>query len=93
VGCISVLSNVAPRLCADMQRAALSGNYPKALDILARLMPLTKALFAETSPAPAKYALSLLGKCGEDIRLPLVPPTEATKQQVRAAMVGAGLLN
>jgi 4-hydroxy-tetrahydrodipicolinate synthase len=93
VGCISVLSNVAPRLCAEMQRASLVGDYGNALDILARLMPLTKALFAETSPAPAKYALSLLGKCSQDIRLPLVPPGDATKKQVRTAMVDAGLLN
>jgi 4-hydroxy-tetrahydrodipicolinate synthase len=93
VGCISVLSNVAPRLCADMQRASLAGDYPKALDILVRLTPLIKALFAETSPAPAKYALSLLGKCAEDIRLPLVPPGNIVKEQVRTAMVAAGLLN
>jgi 4-hydroxy-tetrahydrodipicolinate synthase len=93
MGCISVVSNVAPRLCAEMQAATLAGDYKKALDHLARLMPLIKSLFNETSPAPAKYALSLLGKCAEEIRLPLVPPGNATKEQVRTAMVAAGLLN
>ncbi len=92
VGCISVLSNVAPRLCAEMQKASLEGNTAKALEILQRLTPLIKALFTETSPAPAKYALSLLGKCSEEIRLPLVPPGAGTKEQVRAAMASAGLI-
>lgn len=93
VGCISVTSNAAPRLCAEMQQATLSGDYAKARDILMRLMPLNKALFAETSPAPVKYALSLLGKCTDEIRLPLVPPSAAVKQQVREAMVSVGLLD
>jgi len=92
-GCISVTSNVAPRLCADMQRLSLQGDYKKALAIFDKLLPLNKALFVETSPSPLKYALSLLGKCTDEVRLPLVPPMESTKQQVRAAMVGAGLLN
>ena len=93
MGCISVVSNVAPRLCSEMQRATLSGDYKKALEILERLTPLIKSLFIETSPGPVKYALSLLGKCSEEIRLPLVAPGAATKEQVRAAMAGAGLLN
>jgi 4-hydroxy-tetrahydrodipicolinate synthase len=92
-GCISVTANVAPRLCAEFQDATLSGNYAKALTLQDRLMPLHVALFAETSPAPVKFAVSLLGLCEADVRLPLAPLTEPTRKQVRAAMVHAGLLN
>jgi 4-hydroxy-tetrahydrodipicolinate synthase len=93
VGCISVTANVAPRLCAEFQNATLAGDYSKALTLQDRLMPLHTALFVETSPAPIKYAVSLLGHCQADIRLPLVEPSEACRKQVRAAMVHAGLLN
>ncbi|WP_368912012.1 4-hydroxy-tetrahydrodipicolinate synthase [Taklimakanibacter deserti] len=93
VGCISVTANVAPRLCAEFQNATLAGDYRKALKLQDRLMPLHTALFVETSPAPVKYAVSLLGHCQADIRLPLVEPSEACRKQVRAAMVHAGLLN
>ncbi|MGE4251778.1 MAG: 4-hydroxy-tetrahydrodipicolinate synthase [Parvibaculaceae bacterium] len=93
VGCISVTANVAPRLCAEFQNATLAGDYRKALKLQDRLMPLHTALFVETSPAPIKYAVSLLGHCQADIRLPMVEPSEACRKQVRAAMVHAGLLN
>jgi 4-hydroxy-tetrahydrodipicolinate synthase len=93
VGCISVTANVAPRLCAEFQNATLAGDYAKALKLQDRLMPLHTALFVETSPAPVKYAVSLLGHSRPDIRLPLVEPSEGCKKQVRAAMVHAGLLN
>lgn len=93
VGCISVTANVAPRLCAEFQDATLAGDYAKALKLQDRLMPLHKALFVETSPAPVKYAASLLGLCAPDLRLPLVPVGESTKKTVRDAMVHAGLLN
>ena len=92
-GCISVTANVAPRLCAEFQEATLKGDYAKALRLQDRLMPLHTALFVETSPAPVKYAASLLDLCLPDIRLPLVPAGDATKKQVRDAMVHAGLLN
>jgi 4-hydroxy-tetrahydrodipicolinate synthase len=92
-GCISVTSNVAPRLCSDFQRACLKGDFAAALKIQDKLMPLHHALFIETNPAPAKYALSLLGKCPETVRLPMVPLTESTKTAVREAMVHAGLSN
>ncbi len=93
VGCISVASNVAPRLCAEFQEACLSGDFAKGLQYQDRLMPLHRALFLETSPAPTKYAVSLLDKCQPDVRLPIVPVTEGTRNEVRAAMVHAGLLN
>src|SRR6201991_1054060 len=71
-GCISVTSNVAPRLCAEFQRACLKGDYAAALKLQDKLMPLHNALFIETNPSPAKYALSLLGRCAETVRLPMV---------------------
>jgi 4-hydroxy-tetrahydrodipicolinate synthase len=92
-GCISVTSNVAPRLCAEFQRACLQGDYAAALGHQDKLMPLHTALFIETNPAPAKYALSVLGRCAETVRLPMVPLADKTKSAVRAAMVHAGLIN
>src|ERR1700720_22728 len=92
-GCISVTSNVAPRLCAEFQHACLNGDYATALSLQDKLMPLHSALFIETNPAPAKYALSVLGKCAETVRLPMVRIAEKTKATVRAAMVHAGLIN
>ncbi len=93
VGCISVSANVAPRLCADLQEATTSGDYAKALAVQDRLMPLHKAIFTEPGLTGAKYGLSLLGKCTEDVRLPLVGLSDGTKDAIRAAMVHAGLLN
>jgi 4-hydroxy-tetrahydrodipicolinate synthase len=92
-GCISVTSNVAPRLCAEFQSACLAGDYAGALSLQDKLMPLHTALFLETNPAPAKYALSILGKCEETVRLPMVPVGSATRAAVRAALVHAGLVN
>src|SRR5437762_7228013 len=75
-GCISVTSNVAPRLCAEFQAACLKGDFAAALKLQDKLAPLHINLFVETSPAPIKYALSLLGKCANTLRLPMVPATE-----------------
>ncbi len=92
-GCISVTSNVAPRLCAEFQSACLKGDYAAALRLQDKLLPLHTYLFCETNPSPAKYALSVLGKCQEAVRLPLVTLSEKSKQLVRNAMVHAGLIN
>ena len=92
VGCISVAANVAPRLVSQFQNATLQGNYAAALELQDRLMPLHTALFVETSPSPVKYAASLLGKCREDVRLPLVTIGDVTRKAVRDAMDHAGLL-
>lgn len=92
-GCISVTSNVAPRLCAEFQGACLKGDYAGALKLHEKLMPLHTALFIETNPSPAKYALSVLGKCAETVRLPMVPLADKTRTAVREAMVHAGLIN
>ncbi len=93
VGCISVTSNVAPRLCAEFQHACLSGDYKKAVKLQDRLMPLHTNLFIESNPGPVKFALSLLGKSSEKCRLPLAPLSDMAKQAVREAMVHAGLMN
>jgi 4-hydroxy-tetrahydrodipicolinate synthase len=92
-GCISVTSNVAPRLCSEFQEACLKGDYAAALKLQDKLLPLHIALFIETNPAPAKYALSVLGKCAATVRLPMVPLADKTKAAVRDAMVHAGLVN
>jgi 4-hydroxy-tetrahydrodipicolinate synthase len=91
-GCISVTSNVAPKLCADFQNACLGGDFWTALEIHDRLMPLHEALFVETSPGPVKYAVSRLGFCKPDARLPLAPISEQSKAAVDAALEKAGLL-
>jgi 4-hydroxy-tetrahydrodipicolinate synthase len=93
VGCISVTANVAPRLCAEFQEATLKGDYKAALKIQDRLMPLHHALFIETNPSPIKYAVSLLGLCSDEARLPMVPLMDSTKKAVRDAMKHAGLIN
>jgi 4-hydroxy-tetrahydrodipicolinate synthase len=92
-GCISVTANVAPRLCAEFQGACLRGDFAAALTLQDKLMPLHTALFIETNPAPAKYALSVLGKCADTVRLPMVTLADKTKAAVREAMVHAGLIN
>jgi 4-hydroxy-tetrahydrodipicolinate synthase len=92
-GCISVTSNVAPRLCAEFQSACLRGDLAAALKLHDKLMPLHHNLFIETNPAPAKYALSVLGKMADTVRLPMVPLAEKSKAAVRDAMVHAGLIN
>ena len=92
VGCISVTSNVAPRLCADMQNAWAKGDLATCFAIRDKLMPLHDSMFCETSPAPVKYAASLLGKCSDQVRLPLVEASEDARAKVKAAMAQAGLI-
>jgi 4-hydroxy-tetrahydrodipicolinate synthase len=92
VGCISVTANVAPKLCARFQAATLAGDFAAALAIQDRLLPLHTALFVEPGVAGAKYALSLLGKCNEDVRRPLTTLLDETKAQIKAAMGAAELL-
>jgi 4-hydroxy-tetrahydrodipicolinate synthase len=92
-GCISVTSNVAPRLCAQFQSACLRGDYATALTLQDKLAPLHINLFVETSPAPIKYGMSLIGRGENLLRLPMVPATEKAQVAVREAMVHAGLLN
>ena len=92
-GCISVTANVAPKLCAEFQEATMRGDYATALDYQDRLMPLHEAIFVEPGLSGAKYGLSRLGLCTDDVRLPLTPLLDSTKQQIDAAMRHAGLMN
>ena len=93
MGCISVTSNVAPKLCAEFQEKSLAGDFAGALALQDRLLPLHDALFVETNPGPVKYAAHRLGLCDDGCRLPLSPVTDATKKTVDAALKFAGLLN
>jgi len=90
-GCISVTANVAPRLCAQFQAATLDGDYALALKYQDRLMPLHQAMFIEPGLVGAKYALSRLGLCSAEVRLPLTPLLDSTKAQIDAGMQHAGL--
>lgn len=92
-GCISVTSNVAPRLCAQLQEASLAGDYAAALAYQDQLVPLHKALFLENNPAGVKYAASRLGLARNEFRLPVVPVTPASESAIDAALRHAGLLN
>jgi 4-hydroxy-tetrahydrodipicolinate synthase len=92
-GCISVVSNVAPALCAQLQEATLASDYPRALQIQDRLVPLHHAIFLEPGLAGAKCGLALLGRGNEEVRSPLLPVTEPTRNAIKKAMVHAGLLN
>ena len=92
-GCISVTSNVAPKLLSEFQRACLGGDFATALAYQDRLMPLHRALFVEPNPAGIKHALSVVGRMSDEVRLPLVRVSEATRVEIRAAMVHAGLIN
>ncbi len=93
VGCISVTANVAPRLCAELQAACLAGDFGKALEVQDRLMPLHDAIFTEPGLIGAKYGLSRLGMCSDEVRLPHAPLMDATRAKIDAAMRHAGLLN
>lgn len=93
VGCISVTANVAPKLCSELQTACLAGDFGKALEIQDRLMPLHQAIFAEPGLCGAKYAMSRLGLCDEELRLPLLPVTPPTRARIDDGLRHAGLLN
>jgi len=92
-GCISVVANVAPKLCADLMSAVMQGDYTTGLNIQDRLTPLHDAVFKEPGLAGAKHGLKLLGRLEEEVRLPLMNVTPATGKVIRAAMVHAGLIN
>lgn len=92
-GCISVTANIAPALCSEFQEACMAGDFAKALSLQDKLMPLHRAIFLEPSPSGTKYALSLLGKCENELRPPLVPVSPEIEGEVRDAMRHAGLIN
>jgi 4-hydroxy-tetrahydrodipicolinate synthase len=92
-GCISVVSNIAPKLCSELMGAVFAGDYAGALKIQDRLVPLHDAVFKEPGVAGAKHGLTLLGRIQDEVRLPLMPVTEPTGKTIRAAMVHAGVIN
>jgi 4-hydroxy-tetrahydrodipicolinate synthase len=93
VGCISVTANVAPRLCAEFHAAAGAGDFTRARALHDKLFPLHKALFADASPAPTKYALGRLhGWLTEETRLPIAPCSEEGRRAVDAALAGLELV-
>ncbi len=92
VGVVSVASNVAPRPVVELVKTALSGDYATARAMHYRLYSLFKELFVESNPAPAKYALSLMGRMKEEVRLPLAPLTESSRTRVETTLRRAGLL-
>lgn len=91
-GCISVTANVAPRLCAEFQAAMAAGDWARAQDYQDRLLPLHQAVFTEPGLVGAKYGLSLLGRCSDEVRLPLVALTEGSRLMLKSAMERLGLL-
>ncbi|KPP80964.1 MAG: 4-hydroxy-tetrahydrodipicolinate synthase [Rhodobacteraceae bacterium HLUCCO07] len=93
VGCISVTANVAPKLCSEFQEATLAGDYAAALGYQDRLMPLHVAIFLEPGLAGAKYAMSRLGLCSDEVRLPLTTVSDGVKARIDDAMRHAGLMN
>ena len=90
-GCIGVTSNIAPDLCAQMQKASLSGDLKTAVELQDRLAPLHDVLFSDTSPGPVKYAMSLMGLMSDELRLPLVTPPDTVKKRVREVLEGLEL--
>ena len=92
VGCISVTANVAPGLCSKMQEATLKGDYSLALELQDKLMPLHKAIFTEPGLVGAKYAMRKLGLCKDEVRLPLTPLSEPTKEKINSALKHADLI-
>ena len=91
-GDVSVTANVAPRLMHELCMAAIEGDVKRATELHLRLLPLHKQLFCEPSPAPTKWALAQLGRCGVHVRLPILPLTEGGQAQVGQAMRASGLL-
>ncbi|HYD50347.1 MAG TPA: 4-hydroxy-tetrahydrodipicolinate synthase [Terriglobales bacterium] len=91
-GVISVAANVAPRLSADLAAAALEGDFTRARDLHYRMLPLMRALFLETNPIPVKAAMAMLGFCGEDLRLPLLPLSDGPRATLRDQLQKLALL-
>lgn len=91
-GCISVTANVAPKLCAEFQTAMLDGDWTRALELQDRLLPLHRAIFIEPGLVGAKYGLSLLGRCTDEVRLPLLGLGSGTRTLVKDAMAALDLI-
>ncbi|HEX2226627.1 MAG TPA: 4-hydroxy-tetrahydrodipicolinate synthase [Candidatus Binatia bacterium] len=92
-GVISTVANIAPRQTAQLTEACLNGNWEKARQLQFELIPLIRSLFIETNPIPVKTALSLMGKCSSELRLPLTPMAEGNLEKLKQAMVEFGLIH
>ena len=95
IGTISVTANIAPKLCSDFQKLSISDNQNdvnEAAKLDKILQPVHSAMFIESNPSPVKYAAKLLNLCDDDVRLPLVKVTEATKEIVKKALHSAKLV-
>ena len=91
-GCISVVSNVAPKLVADCWDAAAAGDYARARALHYQSLSLADALFLETNPIPAKAALAMMGRIGPEIRPPMYPMSAPARERLRAVLVEHGLV-
>ena len=91
VGVISAIANVVPREMAQLADAALAGRWDEARALHYRLLPLIRACFLETNPIPVKAALAMLGRCQDELRLPLLPMSEKPRETLRAALGAFGL--
>jgi len=91
-GCISVSSNIMPKACAEVQNACLAGDYAKAVKLHEKLVPLHEIMFCETSPAPVKFAASLMGKCSPELRLPMIQPNADNKKHIKQVLKNLRLL-
>lgn len=92
VGCVSVVSNVAPAPCVALYEAAAKGDFAQALKIQDSLVPLHLATFLEAGVTGAKTGLALQNRAREEVRLPLVSSTDKTREAIRAALIHAGVL-
>lgn len=92
-GCISVTANIAPAECARLHEAWQKGDLDTMVRLRDMLMPLHEAMFCETSPQPVKYALSRMGRCTDELRMPLLPASDNARAVVDAALKQTGLLN
>lgn len=91
-GCISVTANIAPKPLAQMQELMLGGNFAEALKIHKKMLPLHNAMFCEVNPVPVKYALHLMGKISDEVRMPLAQLGEISKGKVKAALIELGMI-
>lgn len=91
-GVISVITNVMPREMHELATAGLDGDFARARELHFRMLPVMRALFLETNPIPIKQACALMGKCANEVRMPLVPMTPPAAEKLRAAMKDAGLI-
>ena len=91
-GVISTVANIAPKAMADLAQACLKGDWQKGRELQFRLIPLIRVVFIETNPIPSKAALALMGKCSNEMRLPLTPMAEGNVKKLRQAMADFELL-